>query len=165
MCYLWGAVDARAASRACRRARLPRMRRQGRPECPASRERRTEVVANGLPLWHGSPLALDATIVSPLTRRGDAHPRADTLQALAPNSAAPDDAALSSSAPKLAAGSTLRPSSSCASWRGIVPPPSPRTCDLPRSPPGWTPSKSLYKLYFQCAALRCRARLERRRSR
>ena len=39
--------------------------------------RRIEVVANGLPLWHGSQLAIDATIVSPLTRFGDAHPRAD----------------------------------------------------------------------------------------
>ena len=29
-------------------------------------ERRIEVVANGLPLWHGSQLAVDATIVSPL---------------------------------------------------------------------------------------------------
>eukprot|EP00439_Symbiodinium_sp_Y106_P043344 s3708_g5.t1 len=46
-------------------------------DVPVSDERRIEVVANGLPLWHGSQLALDATIVSPLTRRGEAHPRAD----------------------------------------------------------------------------------------
>ena len=79
-------------------------------------ERRIEVVANGLPSWHGSQLALDATIVSPLTRRGEAHPRADTLPGCAANaarrkrhstyctsnSAAPSDAAFSSSAPRLA---------------------------------------------------------------
>ena len=46
-------------------------------DVPVSDEQRIEVVANGLPLWHGSQLALDATIVSPLTRRGEAHPRAD----------------------------------------------------------------------------------------
>eukprot|EP00439_Symbiodinium_sp_Y106_P053150 s5083_g7.t1 len=46
-------------------------------DVPVSDERRIEVVVNGLPLWHGSQLALDATIVSPLTRRGEAHPRAD----------------------------------------------------------------------------------------
>ena len=46
-------------------------------DVPVADERRIEVVANGLPLWHGSQLALDATIVSPLTRRGEAHPRAD----------------------------------------------------------------------------------------
>ena len=39
--------------------------------------RRIEVVANGFPLWHGSQLATDATIVSPLSRLGDAHPCAD----------------------------------------------------------------------------------------
>ena len=46
-------------------------------DVPVADERRIEVVANGLPLWHGSQLALDATIVSPLTRRGEAHPHAD----------------------------------------------------------------------------------------
>eukprot|EP00439_Symbiodinium_sp_Y106_P054770 s3461_g7.t1 len=46
-------------------------------DVPIADERRIEVVANGLPLWHGSRLAVDATIVSPLTRLGEAHPRAD----------------------------------------------------------------------------------------
>ena len=35
-------------------------------------DRRIEVVANGLPLWHGSQQAVDATIVSPVTRNGKA---------------------------------------------------------------------------------------------
>jgi len=58
--------------------------------CPASAlpERRIGVVANGLPLWHGSQLALDATIVSPLTRRGEAHPRADIQPGCAVSAAA-----------------------------------------------------------------------------
>ena len=36
-----------------------------------------EVVASGLPLWHGSQHAIDATIVSPVMRAGGA-PGADT---------------------------------------------------------------------------------------
>ena len=57
-------------------------------DVPVSDERRIEVVANGLPLWHGSQLALDATIVSPLTRRGEAHPRADVQPSCAVAAAA-----------------------------------------------------------------------------
>ena len=34
-------------------------------------------MANGLSFWHGSQLAVDATLVSPLTRTGEPHPRAD----------------------------------------------------------------------------------------
>ena len=41
-------------------------------------ERRIEVVANGLPLSHGAQLAVDATIVSPVTGSGDVRPRVDT---------------------------------------------------------------------------------------
>ncbi|OLP84021.1 hypothetical protein AK812_SmicGene35145 [Symbiodinium microadriaticum] len=44
---------------------------------PVADTRRIEVVANGLLFWRGSQLAFDATIVSPLTRLGDARPRAD----------------------------------------------------------------------------------------
>ena len=46
-------------------------------DVPVADDRRIEVVANGLPLWHGAQLALDATLVSPLTRAGEPHPRAD----------------------------------------------------------------------------------------
>ena len=66
-------VCREAGARVARHVRLADMNL----DVPVSDERRIEVVANGLPLWHGSQLALDATIVSPLTRRGEAHPRAD----------------------------------------------------------------------------------------
>ena len=33
-------------------------------------DRRIEVIANGLPLWNGSQLAVDTTLVSPLTSAG-----------------------------------------------------------------------------------------------
>ena len=39
--------------------------------------RRLEVVADGLTLWHGSQLAIDTTLVSPLRRDGSARFRAD----------------------------------------------------------------------------------------
>jgi len=38
--------------------------------------RRIEVIANGLPLFNGAQLAIDATLVSPLRRDGTARPRA-----------------------------------------------------------------------------------------
>ena len=38
--------------------------------------RQIEVVANGLPLWNGQQLALDATIVSPVKRNGSSQPGA-----------------------------------------------------------------------------------------
>ena len=41
-------------------------------DVPVGDERRIEVVANGLPLWHGAQLAVDATIVSPVARSGAA---------------------------------------------------------------------------------------------
>ena len=41
-------------------------------------DRRIEVIiANGLLLWNGSQLALDTTIVSPLTAAGEARSRGD----------------------------------------------------------------------------------------
>ena len=43
-------------------------------DVPVSDARRIEVVANGLPLWHGAQLAIDATVVSPVTRTGSARP-------------------------------------------------------------------------------------------
>ena len=46
-------------------------------DVPVSGDRRIEVVANELPLWHGSQQAMDATIVSLVTRAGDAQPGAD----------------------------------------------------------------------------------------
>ena len=46
-------------------------------DVPVSGDRRIEVVANGLPLGHGSQQAIDATIGSPVTRAGEAQPGAD----------------------------------------------------------------------------------------
>ena len=47
-------------------------------DVPVIDARRVEVVANGLPLWHGAQLGIDATIVSPVTRTGFARPGAHT---------------------------------------------------------------------------------------
>ena len=57
-------------------------------DVPIADARRIEVVANGLPLWHGSQLALDATILSPLMRLGEAHPRTDVQPGCAVTAAA-----------------------------------------------------------------------------
>ena len=43
---------------------------------PAGDGRRIEVVANGLPIWQGAQIAVDATIVSPVRRDGQPRPRA-----------------------------------------------------------------------------------------
>ena len=42
--------------------------------------RRLEVVADGLPLFHGAQLAVDTTMVSPLKRDGSACPRSATVR-------------------------------------------------------------------------------------
>ena len=57
-------------------------------DVPVADAWRIEVLANGLPLRHGSQLAVDAIIVSRLTRQGQAHPRADVQPGNAVNAAA-----------------------------------------------------------------------------
>ena len=52
-------------------------------DVPVSDARRIEVVCNGLPLWHGAQLAVDATLVSPLTREGQPQPAADAQPGVA----------------------------------------------------------------------------------
>ena len=52
-------------------------------DVPAADGRRIEIVANGLPLWQGAQLAIDATIVSPVKRDGSARPGADSEPGLA----------------------------------------------------------------------------------
>ena len=42
-------------------------------------DRRIEVIANGLPMWGGSQLAVDTTLVSPLTRSGEPRSRRGTF--------------------------------------------------------------------------------------
>ena len=46
-------------------------------------DRRIEVIANGLPLWNGAQLAVDTTIVSPLTAAGEARSRRDPARPVA----------------------------------------------------------------------------------
>ena len=57
-------------------------------DVPVVDDMRIEVVANGLPLWHGAQLAVDATLVSPVTRAGELQTRADVEPGLAVSSAA-----------------------------------------------------------------------------
>ena len=52
-------------------------------DAPGTDGRRIEVVANGLPLWQGAQVAVDATIVSPVRRDGSARPGADSVPAIA----------------------------------------------------------------------------------
>ena len=77
-------VCREAGARVARNVRLADMNL----DVPVADARRIEVVANGLPLWHGSQLAVDATLVSPLTRQGQAHPRADVQPGSAVDAAA-----------------------------------------------------------------------------
>ena len=46
-------------------------------DVPMQDARRIEVVCNGLPLWRGEQLAVDATLVSPLGRDGQPRTGAD----------------------------------------------------------------------------------------
>ena len=46
-------------------------------------DRTTEVIANGLPLWHGSQLAIDTTLVPPLTAAGEPRRRGGRYAAAA----------------------------------------------------------------------------------
>ena len=55
-------------------------------------DRRVELVVKGLPLFHGIPLALDATVVSPLHADGTARPHADTTAGVALEAAEDDKA-------------------------------------------------------------------------
>ena len=48
------------------------------PEPVRVDDRRIEVIPNGLPMWGGSQLAVDTTLVSPLTRSGEPRSRGGT---------------------------------------------------------------------------------------
>ena len=65
-----------AAARVCREAgaRVTMHTRLANLNIPAVQridDRTIEVIASGLPLWHGSQLAIDTTLVSPLTAAGE----------------------------------------------------------------------------------------------
>ncbi len=57
-------------------------------DLPVADNRQIEVVANGLPLWHGAQLAVDATLVCPVGRDGRPRPRGDIIPGLALQEAA-----------------------------------------------------------------------------
>ena len=57
-------------------------------DMPIRDARRIEVVCYGLPLWHSAHLAVDATLVSPLSRDGRPHPGTETLPGAAVRTAA-----------------------------------------------------------------------------
>ena len=57
-------------------------------DAPVQDARRIEVVCNGLPLWHGAQLAVDATIVSLVGRTREPRAGADAQPAVALDQAA-----------------------------------------------------------------------------
>ena len=59
-------------------------------DVPVFDDRRIEVVANGLSLWHGAQQAVDTTLVSPVTRAGDPHPGVQTCILAGLSMALPD---------------------------------------------------------------------------
>ena len=126
-------VCRKSGARVARNVRLADMN----IDVPVSDARCIEVVANGLPLWHGTQLAIDATIVSPVTRAGEPQPGAATrpgaaVQAAArrkrrqtyPELASPRVSSLSGS--RLAGASVLKPPPSCATSHGTALPASRR---------------------------------------
>ena len=143
-----------AVARVCREAGTQvarNVRLDDMIDVPVADARRIEVVANGLPLWHGPlmPQLFPPLRGRALTRQGQAHPalmcspaaqamRLPGASATTPtrSSAMPGDAAWLSLARKLVAGSAPKLCNSCASSRGTVPPPSPGCYVLPPSLPG-----------------------------
>ena len=85
LCHVRCLSDSGAAAQALPRPRLPRSRRSSRTQClrrvnitvPVSEAGRIQVVCHGLTRWHGAQLAVDAKLVSPLTRDGSPLPAAD----------------------------------------------------------------------------------------
>ena len=169
-------VCREAGARVARHVRLADMNL----DVPVSDERRIEVVANGLPLWHGSQLALDATIVCPLTRRGESsrmpmssrgrgspspqRPGANGIRPT-PSSSMRGAAGWLLLGLRLAAGSVPRPYSCCASLHDTGPLPSLRTCGPPQLSPGsraglgsWLSPPSAPRGLAPRAAACCRAR-------
>ena len=77
-----------AAARVCREAgaRVTMHTRLANLNIPAVQrvdDRTIEVIANGLPLWHGSQLAIDTTLVSPLTAAAEPRRRGGRYAAAA----------------------------------------------------------------------------------
>ena len=87
LCAVWtfastGGALERAAARICREAGArvttnTRLVDLNLEHLDRQDDRRIEVIANGLPLWGGNQLAVDTTLVSPLTREGVPRQRGD----------------------------------------------------------------------------------------
>ena len=121
-------VCQEAGARVARNVRLADMN----IDVPVSDDRRIEVVANGLSLWHGVQQAVDATIVSPVTRAGDAQPGADVHPGRAVDAAA----ASWSSVLRWGAGSAQRRPTGSGCSPGNGPLMCRRPCVLQRVRPG-----------------------------
>ena len=70
-----GAALERAAARVCEagaRVATNVLLRDMNVDVPLTDGRRIEVLANGLLIWQGAQAAVDTTLVSPVTRTGDA---------------------------------------------------------------------------------------------
>ena len=108
-------------------------RATGGYECRCAHRRRIEVVANGPSLWNGAQLAVDAAIVSLVTRRAEAQLDADVRPGQAVDAAArrkrqqtcPELARTRRSrawwSSRLVAALEPRPPASSASWPGTAP--------------------------------------------
>ena len=87
-----GAPLERAAARVCREAgaRVANnvFLRDMNLDVPLADARRIEVLANGLPLYQGAQVAVDTTLVSPVSRDGTARARADREPGAAASDAA-----------------------------------------------------------------------------
>ena len=142
-------VSAEAGARVARNVRLADMTNESYnvPAVPVADARRIEVVANSLPSWHGSQLAMDAPHAA---RRRPTPAHVDPGCALVAARAAsgirhttqswraPDAAAWLLSASRLVDGSALRRCSSCACSQTTKPPPSPWRCCPPTPPLCWS---------------------------
>ena len=129
-------------------------------DVPLTDGRRIEVLANGLLIWQGAQAAVDTTLVSPVTRAGDAQPHADRVADLSKRRNA-NACALTLNLQSLAvanwlcwalrwaAGSAERLPPSCDSWPKLAPVSRQRVyarpCNVPRCTVGracwrWRPS-------------------------
>ena len=80
-----GVALERAAARVCRKAGATVWQHvlvRDLNVLPARRdERRIEVIANGFPLWNGAQVAVDTTLVSPLTSSAEGNTAGAALRA------------------------------------------------------------------------------------
>ena len=85
-------------------------------QIPLHDARRIEVVCNGLPLWHGQQLAVDATIVSPVRRDGQPRSGADAR----PATALAQRPCASAARPILSSTAHAGAAWSCLGWKWVA---------------------------------------------